>query len=86
MPGASRAQQDTAGGVILVGSDNVLVNDKPFARIGDTVSGHGIGKHGAPIMVTGSSTVFANDISVCKEGDVATCGHSATGSDNVEVD
>jgi uncharacterized Zn-binding protein involved in type VI secretion len=85
MPGACRAEQDSAGGTIARGSRNVFVNDRPLARVGDQVSGHGSGKHGGPVMATGSSTVKANGISACKEGDIASCGHSATGSNNVRI-
>lgn len=85
MPGACRAEQDVAGGVIASGSQNVFVNDRPLVRVGDRISGHGSGKHGGPVMATGSSTVKTNGISTCKQGDVASCGHSATGSDNVRI-
>jgi uncharacterized Zn-binding protein involved in type VI secretion len=84
MPGIARKQQDTAGGTIIGGSANVLVNGTGAARIGDAVAGHFPGGiHSSPSMAEGSSTVFVNSISVCRQGDKATCGHTATGSSNV---
>jgi uncharacterized Zn-binding protein involved in type VI secretion len=83
MPGISRAGTDAAGGTIAAGSGNVLVNNNPAARIGDPVSGHGRGSHSGPSMAAGSPTVFINNISVCRAGDTASCGHPASGSNNV---
>jgi uncharacterized Zn-binding protein involved in type VI secretion len=34
-------------------------------------------------MATGSATVKAGGIKVCRAGDTATCGHAATGSGDV---
>ena len=83
MPGIARAGADAAGGSIAAGSSNVLVNNSPAARIGDPVSGHGRSSHSGPTMAAGSSTVFINSISVCRAGDSASCGHPASGSNNV---
>lgn len=85
MSGASRLGLDSAGGLVLTGSDNVFINGSPSARIGDTIEGHGNGEHSNPVIVTGSSTVFVNGIPMSKAGDVASCGDALTGSDNVFV-
>lgn len=84
MPGIARDDgQDIAGGVIIQGSPNVFVNNKPAVRKGDRVAGHGRGAHSSPVMAGSSSNVFVNGINVCREGDSATCGHLSSGSQNV---
>lgn len=85
MPGAARQGQDSAGGTIVGGSSNVIVNNSPVARIGDPVAGHGKGPHAGPVMAAGSGNVLANNIPVSRAGDPATCGHPATGSGDVIV-
>jgi len=85
MPGAARKGQDSAGGTIVGGSPNVIVNNSPVARIGDPVAGHGVGPHASPVMAEGSGNVLANNIPVSRAGDLATCGHPATGSGDVIV-
>ena len=52
---------------------------------GDPVTGHGSGVHASPIMIAGSNNVFVGGVAVCNAGDLATCGHPATGSSNVNV-
>lgn len=84
MPGISRVGVDSAGGTILgPGEPSVFVNGSPISIIGDAVASHGIAPHAAPVMVEGSSTVFAGGIGVVRQGDAASCGHTATGSSNV---
>ena len=85
MPGISRKDTDTAGGTIIEGSPDVFVENKAVVRIGDAVAGHGIAKHADPKMETGSGTVFANGIAVCRAGDTADCGDAATGSGTVSA-
>lgn len=81
MTGISRVGVDTAGGTILGGGQStVFCNGSVVAVIGDAVAGHGRTPHSSPTMVEGSSTVFAEGIGVCREGDAASCGHTATGS------
>ena len=87
MPGVSRVNQDTAGGTIIgILAPTVFVNGKPIAVKGANVEPHGSGPHGSPKMQDHSGTVFANGIEICRAGDTATCGHPATGSDNVFAD
>lgn len=84
MPGVSRVGIDTAGGTIIGALvPTVLVNGAPIVVIGAAVAGHGLPPHAAPTMATGSATVFAGGIGVCRAGDLATCGDVATGSSNV---
>lgn len=86
MPGIARdSGQDVAGGAIVSGSPNVFANNKPVARIGDAVAGHGRGPHAGPVMAAGSGNVFTNNIPTSRAGDPATCGHPSTGSGDVFV-
>ena len=87
MPGASRVNQDTAGGTIVGNlAPTVFVNGKPIAVKGALVAGHGRSPHTGPVTVVGSSkNVFANSTPACREGDAASCGHILTGSNNVII-
>ena len=86
MPGISRKNVDSAGGLAISGSSNVRVNGAGVVRIGDTIQGHGVGLHGKPpVMISGSLTVKANGIGVCRAGDTAECGHTISGSSNVNA-
>lgn len=84
MPGVARIGADSAGGPHTVSlQSTVLVNGLPAQTLGGSVAGHGKNEHSGPIMVTASSTVYAQGIPVCRQGDLASCGHSSTGSGNV---
>ena len=86
MPGIARNGQDVAGGVAIQGSSNVNVNSKGVVRLGDKVASHGIAPHApTPPMVSSSSTVRVNSIGVVKAGDSASCGHTISGSSNVNA-
>lgn len=81
MSGISRVGVDTAGGTINGGGQStVYCNGSLVAVIGDAVAGHGPFAHAGPTMVEGSSTVFAEGIGICRAGDAASCGDTATGS------
>lgn len=81
MPGISRVNVDTAGGTITgPGSSDVFVNGSKVSLLGDSVAPHGDSPHNNATMVGSSSTVFANGIGVVRQGDAASCGHTATGS------
>lgn len=87
MPGISRVKVDTAGGLINgPGSSDVFVNGSKVSLIGDAVESHSPCPdpviHCNATMVQGSSTVFANGIGVVRQGDAASCGHTATGSND----
>ena len=85
MTGVSRIGIDTAGSTILgPGGFNVKVNGFPCSTLGDDVAAHGPPiPHNSAKMVTASQTVFANGKPVVRAGDLASCGHTATGSHNV---
>lgn len=85
MPGAARASVDVAGGILVKGSTNVLINGKLAVRRGDLVANHGPGTHRGPVMAQGSPNVIVNGRPLCRQGDVAACSHSTTGSPNVIV-
>ena len=86
MPGMSRKTTDSAGGALITGSSNVKCNGTGVVRIGDTVAAHGVALHGKPpTMTSGSSNVRANGIGICRAGDTAECGHTISGSSNVNV-
>ena len=87
MPGICRVGIDTAGGVIIgiVQDGTVFANGALVSVDNDPVQGHGPGPHAGPTMIAGSNNVFINGIAVCNAGDLATCGHTATGSNNVFI-
>ena len=81
MPGISRVNVDTAGGTITgPGASTVFVNGSKVSLLGDSVAPHGDSPHSNATMVESSSTVFASGIGVVRQGDAASCGHTATGS------
>lgn len=86
MPGVSRVGVDSAGGTIVGNlAPTVFVNGSPIVVAGAAVTPHPfIPPHTTgPVMVGKSSTVFANGIGVCRQGDAASCGHTASGSADV---
>lgn len=86
MPGIARVGVDQAGGTIVGDlAPTVFVNGSPIVVKGAQVSGHGRRPHNSPVMEGASSTVKANGIPVCREGDTASCGHAATGSGDVSA-
>jgi uncharacterized Zn-binding protein involved in type VI secretion len=95
MPGFVQRVGDAnqVGGVILEGDPTVLVNGRPVATIGDSVSPHfccGV-PHCPPIHCSAettatSATVLVGGKPICVTGDIDTCGHSRVlGSTNVIV-
>lgn len=89
MPGASRVGTDSAGGTIIgPGASTVKINGKNVSLKGDSVTPHppiDTPHDVAPVMVGSSSTVKANGKFIVRAGDSASCGHSATGSGNVNI-
>ncbi len=87
MPGICRVGVDSAGGTILgvLQNGTVFANGSLVSVDSDDVQGHAPGVHAGPVMIAGSKNVFINGIAVCNAGDLATCGHPATGSSNVFV-
>ena len=84
MPGVCR-NIDIAGGLLIATQSTVKTNGNNIIKNGDPVTGHGSGVHASPIMIAGSNNVFIGGVAVCNAGDLATCGHPATGSSNVNV-
>ena len=89
MAGASRVGSDSAGGSITgPGCSSVKVNGKTISVKGDSVTPHSPpdSPHDKPnTMVGSSSTVKAGGKFVVRAGDAASCGHSASGSGNVNI-
>jgi uncharacterized Zn-binding protein involved in type VI secretion len=83
--GVSRIGADTAGGPIIgpPKSSNVYVNGSLVALDGAKVAPHGDTPHQSASVPATSATVYVNGQHPVRQGDVATCGHSATGSSNV---
>ena len=79
MSGIARVTQDSAVGLITgVLAPNVFINGKPIALRGATVTPHGVGSHSNSILDGSSLTLYVNGIPVCREGDLASCGHPIT--------
>lgn len=86
MPGVSRVGADAAGGTIVGNlAPTVLVNGSPIAVQGAPVAGHGRSPHSGPVMVGSLGSVKAHGIPICRAGDSASCGHTASGSGNVNA-
>jgi uncharacterized Zn-binding protein involved in type VI secretion len=81
MPGISRVGTDSAGGAITgILAPSVFVNGSNVACLGASITPHGLPPHDAAVMAGSSNTVFANNTPVCRAGDLASCGHAASGS------
>ena len=85
MPGICRDADDAAGGALIKSQSTVFANGKNVIVNGDSVTGHGDPPHDAPTMIAGSDSVFIGGIAVCNAGDLATCGHAASGSSTISV-
>ena len=89
MPGASRVGIDSAGGPIIgPGASTVKINGKNVSVKGDGVTPHppiDTPHYAGAVMVGSSSTVKANGKFIVRAGDSSSCGHSATGSGNVNI-
>ena len=83
MPGISR-DNDTAGGDLVPSVTTVFANNEEIIVDRDTVVAHG---HPENAINAGSNNVFAgaSKKAVVNLGDLADCGHSATGSSDVFV-
>lgn len=85
MSGVARVGDDTAGGTQLGGGQSfVRINGSLIVLLGDAVEAHppcpDIPVHCAPVMASSSSLTRINGIYICRQGDVASCGHPSTGS------
>ena len=86
MPGICRDTIDSAGAALIKSQTKVFANSEEVIVHDDTVTAHLTGIHAAPpTMIAGSKNVFIGGIAVCNADDLATCGHAASGSANVNV-
>ena len=87
MPGICRDGTDSAGGALIKSQTTVFANGEEVIVHGDTVTAHAPGGiHAAPpTMIAGTKDVFIGGIAVCNAGDLATCGHAASGSSDIIV-
>jgi uncharacterized Zn-binding protein involved in type VI secretion len=85
MPGICRDTVDSAGGALIKTQTTVFANGEEVIVHGDPVTGHGNSPHSSPTMIAGSNNVFIGGKAVCNAGDSATCGHTASGSSDVNV-
>lgn len=83
MPGVSRETIDSAGGPLIATVTTVKVNNQSIIVQGDPVTSHGSSPHNAAVMVGASGTVKAGGKFVCRQGDAASCTHTASGSGDV---
>lgn len=84
MPGVSRVTTDNAGGLIVgPGAPTVFTEGQPTSTVNDNIATHGDPPHVGATMVGSSGTVYAEGKLVCRSGDNASCGHSASGSGTV---
>ncbi len=80
MPGIACQSVDIAGGAQLAGGQSKLrIRGQLAVVLGDPVQPHGLGLHMMPVMATASSKFFVQGKPVCREGDLASCGHATTG-------
>lgn len=78
MPGISICNMDTAGGLILPGTQSkFFYRGQPAATVGSPVSPHG--GHIGAVMVQGSTKMFITGIPAVYQGCRASCDHTATG-------
>lgn len=84
MPGATRVNVDTAGGLITgPGVPTVRIRGDTAAVVGDAVANHGDSPHDSATLSTGSAKVRIRGEVAVRAGDLATCGHTATGATDV---
>ena len=84
MPGVSR-DNDTALGDLIASQSTVFANGQAIIIDGDAVAPHGDPPHNAATISAGSNNVFIGGTAVVNAGDSATCGHTSSGSGNVNV-
>ena len=82
---------------VISGSENVFVNNKPAARVGDICAAHDCKEswfdHPShiPIIVSGSQNVFINNRPAARVGDKVSCmgtfySEIVSGSENIFID
>ncbi len=89
--GFVRAIKDRAGGMILPdrGLGTVMCEGFPIAVLGSGVIPHGSSKtphgHFQRMITAQNRGVLVGGKPVCRTGDIAGCGHPATGSGTVGI-
>lgn len=79
-----RVNVDTVNEGVVIGNlaPKVLVNNNPIVVVGALIAPHPPG-HVDQIMIEGSDKVLAQNIPICRVGDLASCLHALdTGSEN----
>ncbi len=77
---------DSAGGVIAgPGKANWTWNGKPISVVGDSIIGHGLPPHTAPVITQGSAWMTIDGIAVTRSTSPASCGHAASGSADMYI-
>lgn len=61
------------GGVVVSGAGSDIVEGKPVARVGDTVTCP-IKGHGPTVIVSGDSSLIVEGQPVARQGDKCACG------------
>ena len=78
-------KDDTAGGALINTQGTVFANGLEVIVDGDPVASHGNSPHSNATMIAETDNVFIGGKAVCNAGDLATCGHAASGSGDVNV-
>ncbi len=83
MPGIVRCNDDTAGGTIRPLQTVAKINGEPIGVVGCPVDSHAPcpdpSSHCSAVMVQGSTIAKISGVPICRAGDAASCGHTATG-------
>lgn len=86
MPKVSLVGRDAAGATIAgPGATNWTWNGAPMSLVGDAVVPHGNAPHSGPVMVEGSPWFTIAGIPVVRAGSAASCGHTASGSADMDI-
>jgi uncharacterized Zn-binding protein involved in type VI secretion len=72
-------------GKVLNGAFSVLVNDIPVAKVGSIISPHDRNPTHKASMITGLPSVMVEDAPVCRNKDLASCGHFLIALSSVEA-
>jgi uncharacterized Zn-binding protein involved in type VI secretion len=68
------------GGVVVGGSSTDIIEGKPVARIGDSVT---CPKHGSTTIVSGDATMLVDGKPAARHGDKCGCGATLVASQSV---
>ena len=83
MPGVAVQDLDAAGGAQLGESNTAFrIGGKNIVSVGDRVASHGDVPHSpTPSMIEGEDWYRINGAPVCRDGNLASCGHATSGRD-----